>query len=121
MLDEVHFSRTLQNFHVFGISKTHEYKFFLCYTLHTDFFLFLNEFDVWVKTRPDIDANVDLKKNLMDLFSSMENLAKEIGENGPASSNSAALMVNDGESKRRVSTCSGYSIFTGKFKKLDFS
>lgn len=51
----------------------------------------------------------------------MENLAKEIGENGPASSNSAALMVNDGESKRRVSTCSGYSIFTGKFKKLDFS
>ena len=112
MLDEVHFSRTLQNFHVFGISKTHEYKFFLCYTLHTDFFLFLNDFD--------IDANVDLKKNLMDLFSSMENLAKEIGENGPASSNSAALMVNDGESKRRVSTCSGYSIFTGKFKKSDF-
>ena len=53
----------------------------------------------------------------MDLFSSMENLAKEIGENGPASSNSAALMVNDGESKRRVSTCSGYSIFTGKLKK----
>ena len=48
----------------------------------------------------------------------MENLAKEIGENGPASSNSAALMVNDGlstEGKRRVSTCSGYSIFTGKF------
>ena len=35
MLDEVHFSRTLQNFHVFGISKTHEYKFFLCYTLHS--------------------------------------------------------------------------------------
>ena len=69
---------------------------------------------------PNIDANVDLKKNLMDLFSSMENLAKEIGENGPASSNSAALMVNDGESKRRVSTCSGYSIFTGKFKKVGF-
>ena len=89
-------------------------------TLHTDFFLFLNEFDVcW--ENPDIDANVDLKNFLMDLFSSMENLAKEIGENGPASSNSAALMVNDGESKRRVSTCSGYSIFTGKFKKLDFS
>ena len=77
---------------------------------------------IWfVGENPDIDANVDLKKNLMDLFSSMENLAKEIGENGPASSNSAALMVNDGESKRRVSTCSGYSIFTGKFKKLDFS
>ena len=59
----------------------------------------------------------------------MENLAKEIGENGPASSNSAALMVNDGlstsiEGKRRVSTCSGYSIFTGKFQipiqKLNF-
>ena len=89
-------------------------------TLHTDFFLFLNEFDVCCEN-PDIDANVDLKNFLMDLFSSMENLAKEIGENGPASSNSAALMVNDGESKRRVSTCSGYSIFTGKFKKLDFS
>ena len=57
MLDEVHFSRTLQNFHVFGISKTHEYKFFLCYTLHTDFFSFFGE-------NPNIDANVDLKKKI---------------------------------------------------------
>ena len=120
MLDEVHFSRTLQNFHVFGISKTHEYKFFLCYTLHTDFFFFwMNLICGW---KPWYWCQRWFKKKiLMDLFSSMENLAKEIGENGPASSNSAALMVNDGESKRRVSTCSGYSIFTGKFKKLDFS
>ena len=48
----------------------------------------------------------------------MENLAKEINDNGQAGSVNTALIVNEGlsatiEGKRRVSTCSGYSTTTG--------
>ena len=58
------------------------------------------------------------KKLSLFYYSSMENLAKEINDNGQAGSVNTALIVNEGlsatiEGKRRVSTCSGYSTTTG--------